>query len=118
MKKCLLFFIFLPLFTFSQESVQLKDRKFYLGVVISPDYCFRHMNKGNYSISEKSWNELKTAMDDVFVPKIGGTAGINFGIRLWKKVDFETGIHFSNKGFRTITLPILWVSLTEQEDAK
>ena len=93
-----LLIILLSFESFSQDDkVETNQQsKFKIGIVAQPNLAYRKTVNTSYTIE---------------VPKLGHNFGINTEIRLTNKLFLETGINYSNKGFRTKKLdPLLFPS--------
>lgn len=104
--------VFILLIAFSsivvqgQESKPTKNfKRIMIGVNFSPDYNFRTLTNKDGSSSNniviKSRNELEKA-------KYGYTTGLNVCINFQKHVALETGIQYSNKGYKTKNLNLIF----------
>jgi hypothetical protein len=97
MKRLLIFIT-----TFISLSVHGQDKnptqKILIGFNFSPDYSFRSLKNNDGASSTdlviKTRNDIETA-------KFGYTTGLNVCINFSHLVGFETGIQFSNKGYKT-----------------
>ena len=73
-------------------------QKILIGFNFSPDYSFRTLKNSDGSPSSdlviKSRNDAETA-------KFGYTTGLNFLFNFTKRIGLETGIQYSNKGYKT-----------------
>ena len=87
MKQLLLLTFFLPTILLGQDTTGTKDRKFFIGVNFSPDYCYRNITKNDNSISSDQWTNIKNLEDSIYKPTFGYTTGLNFYYRI-KKSDF------------------------------
>ena len=97
------FFLFLGIIlvitTDAQETQKKeKQKRISIGVNFSPDYDFRTLKNNDGSSSSdfviKSRNDIETA-------KFGYATGLSVNVRFSKILAFETGILYSNKGYRT-----------------
>jgi hypothetical protein len=93
---------------FGQDKVAGKNRRFFIGVNFSPDYCYRSLSKNIDSISNSKWNYAKNIEDSVEIPKLGYTAGINFGYQIKSWLSIETGLQYSDKGYKTIPVTTVY----------
>ena len=103
MKQLVVILLFLPLTLLSQSSDIPVNKKFFIGLNFSPDYSYRHLTKNEDDFTDGEWKYVKNIQDSIFIPKYGYTAGISFGYQINKKVNIETGIVYSNKGYKTIS---------------
>lgn len=73
-------------------------QKIFIGFNFSPDYGFRALknNDGN-----PSTDIVINSRNDIEVAKLGYTAGLNACFNFSQLVGLETGIQFSNKGYKT-----------------
>jgi len=73
-------------------------QKILIGFNFSPDYSFRTLkNKGGGTSTEL----VIKSRNDIEVAKLGYTTGFNICFNFSQLVGFETGIQFSNKGYKT-----------------
>lgn len=106
MKQIFILVIFiLSLSVFSQDIV--KDRGFFIGLNFSPDYCYRYWGKGINDLPDDQWEDLKNFIDSMQIPKLGYTIGANFCFQINNHINMESGINYSNKGYKTI--PVLTI---------
>lgn len=97
MKQLLMVFLTFPVFTtFGQNSKN--TNKISIGYSFSPDYSFRTLKNGDGNSSTdlviKSRNNIEKA-------KFGYTTGFNVIFYFSNLLGFETGIQYSNKGYKT-----------------
>lgn len=97
MKKLFIIIVsFLPLFVEGQKNGT--SNRIIIGFNFSPDYDFRNLKNSDGSSSSdlviKSRNDLELS-------KIGFTTGLDVLIGFSNTLEFETGIQFSNKGYKT-----------------
>jgi len=85
--------------TFGQDTSATRH-KFFIGVSYSPDYCYR--TQVNKSISDSLWNYVKNYYDSIETSKFGYTTGINLCYYISEKIFIESGVLYSNKGYKTI----------------
>jgi hypothetical protein len=104
----LLLFI-IPFFAFSQDSG--KTRKFSVGLNFSPDYGYRTLKTDNLTLNQLIIN----FRNEREKPKLGYTTGLTFNYYMNKRISFETGLLFSDKGemFEWIDAPFSTVSNPE-----
>ncbi len=115
MKRLLLFTIlFFSFSLYGQETIKTKDKRFFIGVIFSPDYSYRNLTKKGNSLSDNQWNEIKNYMDSIEISKFGYTSGINFLYQFNTRWSAETGIQYSNKGYQISS--ILTSSIEYPED--
>lgn len=94
--------IFLLITVFYSYNLYAQDgnngSRISVGFNFSPDYNFRtikrYENTSGIDLAIECRNNLE-------VPKIGYTAGLNLAINLSQNVAFETGFQYSEKGFQT-----------------
>ena len=94
-------FIFITIISFGQTSDEISSREFSLGLTFSPDYCYRALN------SESSGQWIADIRDSTEIPKFGFTTGLSLLFKPWNRISFETGIQFSDKGEKTITIELI-----------
>lgn len=107
-KQLLLLTFFIPTILFGQDTTKIKERKFFIGVNFSPDYCYRTITQNDNSISSEEWTYIKNFEDSVYKPTFGYTTGFNFYYQLKKRFSIETGIQYSRKGYQTIPFPTIY----------
>ena len=86
--------------SFGQTSDVVSTKKISLGVIFSPDYCYRSLN------SETSNQWIVDSRDSIEIPKYGFTTGLSLLLEPWNRISFETGLHYSNKGEKTKTIEL------------
>src|ERR1035437_5020960 len=98
MKKTLyLFLFFIPISLSAQDSTYANFKHWAIGFTISPDYCYRKLTSDGSDgsqnvISQRNGNEI---------PQYGITSGLNVCYFFNKHFSIETGINYSNRGYRT-----------------
>lgn len=70
-----------------------------IGFNFSPDYCYRTLKNTDGS---NSGDLIIKTRNGIEIAKFGYTTGLNVGYNFSPLVGFETGIQFSNKGYKTI----------------
>jgi len=93
--KILLFLI--PIGLSAQDSTNTKFKHWAVGYSVSPDYCFRILTSDG-SASSKSIISLRNEHE---VHQYGITSGFNVCYFFKKHFSIETGINYSNRGYRT-----------------
>lgn len=91
-----LLFILISSVVFGQTAEPVSSSKISIGVTFSPDYCYRRLHSEN--ASAKVITEIR---DETEIPKFGYTAGLSLLFKPWKRISFETGLFFSDKGYKT-----------------
>ena len=86
----------MSLTAFGQNSKQAK--KFTIGYSFSPDYSFRTLKNGD---GNNSTDLVIKSRDDVEKAKFGYTTGFNLTFHFSDLLGFETGVQYSNKGYKT-----------------
>lgn len=98
MKKTLYAFLFLfPIGLSAQDSTLKTLKHWNIGYTVSPDYCYRIV-KSDGSVT---MNNIVTFRNENEVPQFGITSGFNVGYFFTKHFTIETGINYSNRGYRT-----------------
>jgi len=84
----------LPLIIFGQVD-SIPKNKLSFGLTFSPDYCYRSLKVG-----PSFWfiDDLRNKSE---IPKIGYTTGLNIAWNINKRFSFETGLLYSDKGYKT-----------------
>jgi len=104
MKKLLIILFLLPIFSFAQENETVEKSKVSIGLRLSPDYSYRIISQNDSEMSDDQWEYLKNQQDSVNIPKLGYTYGLTFAYDFNDYVGIQTGIQYSNKGYRTISV--------------
>lgn len=90
--------------TFSQGTEQQmpasNSKKLLIGVNYSSDYCYRYLKNNNDSPEVNHYIDFNNEEES---PKYGYTTGIVILYNLNKHISFESGIQFSNKGYKNNT---------------
>ena len=86
---------------YSQDSLKASNkntkRKFWIGVNFSPDLCYRNLIVlGDTSNSRESYRKYETY-------KFNFSAGVNLLYYLKDNINIESGLQYSNKGYRSIS---------------
>ena len=83
----------------NQESVSIHNNdKIQVGVYFSSDICYRTLKENEANdTSAASFITYRNLTEE---PKTGFTTAISFNYKLSKKVYFETGLQYSNKGYQ------------------
>jgi hypothetical protein len=68
-----------------------------IGLIFSPDYCFRTLNNNDGSSSSTMIIDLRNEMEE---PVFGFTAGLNVYYRVTENVGLEAGMHYSRQGYQ------------------
>ena len=92
----MLLFTFLSATTFGQNSKQVN--KISIGYSFSPDYSFRTLKNGD---GNSSIDLVIKSRDDIEKAKFGYTTGLNVTFHFSDLLGFETGVQYSNKGYKT-----------------
>ena len=113
MKKILFVIILFVSTTVLAQSVDsIKFKRVKVGIVFSPDYCYRLLN---YHSSNKWVQDLR---NDEEVPTFGYTTGISLKIDATSKIVLETGFYYSIKGERTKTIEFTWATPSSDYPSK
>lgn len=100
MKKILLAaFAILPSFAMAQTPKVEMPGTLAVGLVFSPDYAGRSLQ------ADPSAAQIAAYRDDFEIPKFGFTTGTSLLYTFNKRVVFETGMLFSDKGEKTKAIP-------------
>lgn len=90
--------------TFTQKTDSSAVRKKSIGFTFSPDYCYRTLR----SDSSSQW--IADSRNKREIPKFGYTIGLNFSLKLNKRLSLETGILLSDKGEKTEQTSLGYIS--------
>ena len=97
MKQLLILVTTLALLTVQGQDTK-PAQKILIGFSFSPDYSSRTLKNNDGSPSS---DLVINSRNDNEVAKFGYTTGLNFCFNFSQLVGFETGIQFSNKGYKT-----------------
>lgn len=90
-----LLFILISSVVFGQTAEPVSSSKVSIGISFSPDYCYRSLH------SESSFQLGTEFRDTMEVAKLSYTTGLSLLFKPWDRVSFETGLYFSDKGYKT-----------------
>jgi hypothetical protein len=90
---------------FSQDDEKVEMKRFSIGVTAIPEISYRNFTKGSEDFHDTIWNPAEQFVDSIETQKFGSTIGLNVGFRVGNRFEVESGIYYSNKGYRY--LPIL-----------
>ena len=93
----ILFFIFHSLS--AQDKISKTDQPlFFFGLHFSPDYSYRHLiNTDGQSVTQT----VIRARDRIEKARIGFTTGVSFGWNILSRIQIESGLFYSAKGYKT-----------------
>ena len=117
-RQLLILLTLLPLTTLSQSTDTITSRRFFIGLTFSPDYCYRTLTQNDETITDEQWNNAKNIEDSIDIPKFSYTTGITFGYQINKRFGIETGILYSNKGYRTVSIATIYDFSKPPENAR
>lgn len=97
--------ILLLLITFSSLVVQAQEsrpakesKRIFVGISFSPDYNFRTLKNSDGSATS---DNVINRRNNLEIGKFGYSTGLNLYINFSKRLALETGIQYSNKGYKT-----------------
>ncbi|MCD4746335.1 MAG: hypothetical protein K8R58_08555 [Bacteroidales bacterium] len=94
MRRLLTLLIIIPLTTFCQNTDTTNTREISIGLTYSPDYCYR-------TLRHDAWRADNTkARDNCEFSKFGYTTGINFTLKINKRITLEIGLLYSDMGYK------------------
>lgn len=100
-------FLFISFSAFAVKDKKKKEEKplskFSLGINFSPDINYRLVKSDGSVIG----NFLQKYYDTTEIVKFGYTLGLGFCYEINKHISFETGLQYSNKGFKTKPFEVL-----------
>ena len=96
--KQFLFFLAIIISFAVQGQNNKPTKKILIGFNFSPDYNFRTLKNSN---GESSADVTIKNRNDIETPKFGYTTGMNVGIIVSQRLGLETGIQYSDKGYKT-----------------
>jgi hypothetical protein len=85
----------LPLASWCQDPESLKTGRISIGLVFSPDYCYRTLSSGE----SDEW--IVNIRNKSEIHKFGYTTGFSFVYKPVGRISLETGLLYSDKGERT-----------------
>jgi hypothetical protein len=91
-----LLFVFIQLVAFGQADDSDKENKISIGIIYSPDYCFRILKPDDSEMAKFMVDYYNTTQSHT----IGFTSGLSLNYKLNKKIQFESGILLSEKGYK------------------
>lgn len=103
-----LLILLLSISAYGKQNSDKKESRISIGINFSPDYCYRKLAKDDKNLSQTNWENYKRMLDSMHVPKFSYTTGINFRFQLNKRVSIETGLQYSNKGYKSIPMPTIY----------
>ncbi len=118
MKYLFIILILFPLTIFSQSKYKNVDKPFFIGLNFSPDYSYRHLTQLDKTLTDEQWNTSKNLEDSLYISKYGYTTGVAFGYQINKKLSIETGLIYSNKGYKTISINTIYDYYKSPEKAQ
>jgi hypothetical protein len=87
-------------------TIQAQDaRKWFLGCSFSPDLCYRKLSNGS---GDPTIDGIIAARNKSEHLKLGFTTGLNVKYQFNEVVSFETGLMYSNKGYKLRTDNIIF----------
>jgi Outer membrane protein beta-barrel domain len=90
---------------FGQGTPTMNFKRFQIGIIVSPDGCYRTLKNNDGSPSSDIVIGVRNE-NETF--KLGCTAGLNVCYYIKSNFGFETGIQYSNKGYRTKNKILTW----------
>lgn len=100
----LLLLLLAPFAASGQDEEATKPKKLMVGLSFSPDYCFRTLK------AESSHQFIVEERNETEIPKVGFTAGAELLWQVHKRMDLQTGVYYSNKGYKTDKHSLTWTS--------
>ena len=98
MKILLVLIASIPFVINAQETKKsAANKNISIGISFSPDYSYRTLENNDGSSSSDMVIDLR---NDIEKSKFGFTTGLNLNIRLSGKTGFQTGLLYSNKGYK------------------
>lgn len=104
MKNTLLLTLLISTLAWGQSTDSAKLKRLKVGIVYSPDYCYRLLN---YHSSNKWVEDLR---NDEETGTFGYTTGLGIKIDCTNKIILETGLFYSIKGEQTKNTNLVWVT--------
>ena len=105
MKQLLILLTTLASLTLSGQDAK-PTQKILIGFNFSPDYNFRTLKNSDGSTSS---DYVIKSRNNIEVAKFGFTTGVNVCFNFSQLVAFETGIQFTNKGYKTKNLDLTYI---------
>ena len=98
MKKILTILAALPLLANAQDAKNKMGKKIAVGVSFSPDYSYRTLKNNDGSSSSDMIIDIR---NDIEKAKAGYATGFNLNIPITGKLEIQTGVLYSDKGYKT-----------------
>ena len=98
MKKLLTVLAALPLLANAQDAKNNPGKKIAVGVSFSPDHSYRTLKNNDGSSSGEMIIDIR---NDIEKAKVGYTTGIILNIPVTGKLEIQTGVLYSGKGYKT-----------------
>jgi len=99
MKKIFLLLASIPFLANAQENKKNEaGKKIYVGFSFSPDYAFRTLKNNDGSSSS---DYVIKSRNDIEKGKFSFTTGFNLNLVLSKKIELQTGLLYSDRGYRS-----------------
>lgn len=76
-----------------------------MGLNLSPDYSYRTLKSDGTMFS----GSVVSSRNNQEVAKFGYTVGLNIYFNITSRAAFETGIQYSNKGYKTKLMDLVWL---------
>jgi len=109
MKKIHLFIAFLfPLLVSGQSADGVTRRKTRIGLLFSPDFSYRFLN---FHSSNKMVEDIRNGEETA---RFGYTTGVSYKKGLTNKLQIETGVLYSAKGFQTKNTAVEWATTSPE----
>jgi len=89
----------------SKENPTSDFKRIQIGINISPDICYRTLKNNSGSSTGDLYIKLYNENETV---KVGYTAGLNICFNIKKFFGLETGIQYSNKGYQTKLIDLIF----------
>src|SRR5674476_325987 len=103
-----LLIIILPFTILAQNTSKNKQQKLkqiLMGLNLSPDYSYRTLKSDGPMFS----GSVVSSRNNQEVAKFGYTVGLNIYFNITSRAAFETGIQYSNKGYKTELMDLVWL---------
>ena len=98
MKKLLLLLAIIPLFTNAQDNSKKIGKNISIGLNFSPNYNYRNLLNAH---DDQSIGTFIAFRDEREIGKLGYSTGANVNFALSKKFEFQVGLFYSDKGYKT-----------------
>lgn len=110
MKRLITILIVIPFVTFCQNTDSTKTKRISIGINFTLDNCYRTIKP------DASGKWIADIRDTLEIQKLGYCTGLNFSWNINKRLALETGIWYSDEGYKTKKVLLIWITPSGQPD--